>query len=50
MRLNASRCAALAVSDFVKTFIPADTLVAQARTSWPSISTMHVSHVWIGPS
>src|ERR1700676_1381236 len=43
IRLNASRCAALAISDLVKTFIPADTLVAQARASFPLISTMHVS-------
>ena len=33
----------------VDTFMPAITVVAQARTSWPLTSTMQVSHVWIGP-
>ena len=45
MRSNASRCAAPAFADVVETFIPADDLVAQARTSLPFTSTMQVSQV-----
>ena len=39
-----------AYAEFVETFIESETTVAQARTSFPATSTMHVSQVWIGPS
>ena len=45
MRSNASTCAALAVADVVEIAIPSTTVVAQARTSLPSTSTMQVSQV-----
>jgi hypothetical protein len=50
IRPNASRYAATAFAEFVRTSIPADTMVAQARVSCPLVSTMQVSLVWIGPS
>jgi hypothetical protein len=39
-----------ASSDVVRADSPSDTVVAQARARRPLISTMHVSHVSMGPS
>ena len=38
------------LAEFVATFIASATTIAQARTSFPFTSTMHVSQVWTGPS
>jgi hypothetical protein len=50
MRSNASRRADSTVAEPVTICIPSETLVPQARASWPFTSTQHVSQVWIGPS